>query len=278
MGAITPIAWCDATFNPRVGCLRVSTACDRCYAAALSWRYGWRDGKGRDLWDTGADRKRTSSAYWRGPVRWNERAQAEGTRRRVFCASMADVFDNKAPTSWRVALWSLIRATPAFDWFLLTKRPQNIGDMLPTDWAAAGRTSGLAPRRKTKTKRIAAFRTLSRSRLRSGSLASSPWLSLSMSRHGWSGLLTTRGHQFLGSSLGANQAAALARCIRIGSEAFATRCMPPALSSSSIRSAAITRSGQVSPAKARTRHNGRPICGCRNFRHKVFPLLVGCLL
>jgi len=172
MGAITPIAWCDATFNPRVGCLRVSTACDRCYAAALSWRYGWRDGKGRDLWDTGADRKRTSSAYWRGPVRWNERAQAEGTRRRVFCASMADVFDNKAPTSWRVALWSLIRATPAFDWFLLTKRPQNIGDMLPTDWAAAGRTSGLAPRRKTKTKRIPAFRTLSRSRLRSGSLVS----------------------------------------------------------------------------------------------------------
>ena len=57
MGAITRIAWCDATFNPWVGCLRVSTACDRCYAAALSWRYGWRDGKGRDLWDVRADRK-----------------------------------------------------------------------------------------------------------------------------------------------------------------------------------------------------------------------------
>jgi len=39
----TRIAWCDATFNRWVGCLRVSTACDRCYAAALSWRYGWRD-------------------------------------------------------------------------------------------------------------------------------------------------------------------------------------------------------------------------------------------
>jgi protein gp37 len=64
MGAITQIAWCDATFNPWVGCLRVSTGCDRCYAAALSWRYGWRDGKGRDLWDVSADRKRTSSAYW----------------------------------------------------------------------------------------------------------------------------------------------------------------------------------------------------------------------
>jgi len=43
---------------------------------------------------------------------------------------MADVFDNQVPTSWRVDLWSLIRSTPALDWFLLTKRPQNIGDML----------------------------------------------------------------------------------------------------------------------------------------------------
>ena len=103
MGAITRIAWCDATFNPWVGCLRVSTACDR-YAAALSWRYGWRDDKRRDLWDVRADRKRTSSVYWRGPLRWNERAEAEGTRRRVFCANMADVFDNKVPTSWHVDL------------------------------------------------------------------------------------------------------------------------------------------------------------------------------
>jgi protein gp37 len=134
MGAITRIAWCDATFNPWVGCLRVSTACDRCYAATLSWRYGRRDSKGQDLWDVRADRKRTSAAYWRGPLRWNQRAQAEGTRRSVFCASMADVFDNKVPTSWRVDLWSLVRSTPALDWFLLTKRPQNIRDMLPTDW------------------------------------------------------------------------------------------------------------------------------------------------
>src|SRR5262249_7071851 len=41
---------------------------------------------------------------------------------------------NKVPTSWRVDLWSLIRSTPALEWFVLTKRPQNIRDMLPTDW------------------------------------------------------------------------------------------------------------------------------------------------
>lgn len=87
------------------------------------------------MWDVSADRKRTSFAYWGGPLRWNERAQAEGVRRRVFCASMADVFDRKVPTSWRVDLWSLIRSTPMLDWFLLTKRPQNIREMLPADWS-----------------------------------------------------------------------------------------------------------------------------------------------
>jgi hypothetical protein len=31
-------------------------------------------------------------------------------------------------------LWQLIRATPALDWFCLTKRPQNVAGMLPSDW------------------------------------------------------------------------------------------------------------------------------------------------
>jgi protein gp37 len=47
---------------------------------------------------------------------------------------MADVFDNRAPSVWRADLWQLIRATPAVDWFCLTKRPQNIAGMLPADW------------------------------------------------------------------------------------------------------------------------------------------------
>ena len=232
MGAITRIAWCDATFNPWVGCLRVSTACDRCYAAALSWRYGWRDGTGRDLWDVRADRKQTSAAYWRGPLRWNERVQAEGTRRRVFCASMADVFDNKVPTSWRVDLWSLIRSTPALDWFLLTKRPQNIRDMLPTDWGAGWPNVWLGTTTENQEEANRRTRSLSRSRRRSGSSASSPCWSRWISLRGWCCPLTTRGYQFLGSSLGANQAAVHARCIRIGSEASATRCTSPAPSSS----------------------------------------------
>ena len=81
MDAITRIARRDATFNLRVGCRRVSTACDRCYAAALSWRYG----RGRDLWDVGADRKRTSPVYWRGPLRRNERGGRKHAITRLLC-------------------------------------------------------------------------------------------------------------------------------------------------------------------------------------------------
>jgi protein gp37 len=136
MAARTAIAWCDHTFNPWLGCLRVSPACDHCYAAALARRTGRRDWAGRDLWDPHADRVRTSPAYWREPYRWNAQAAAAGLRRRVFCASMADVFDNQVPQAWRADLWALIGATPTLEWLLLTKRPHNARAMLPTAWGA----------------------------------------------------------------------------------------------------------------------------------------------
>jgi protein gp37 len=61
--------------------------------------------------------------------------QAEhGRRQRVFCASLADVFDNQVDPAWRADLFDLIRACDELDWQLLTKRPQNIRKMLPADW------------------------------------------------------------------------------------------------------------------------------------------------
>jgi protein gp37 len=87
------------------------------------------------------ERKRTSETTWHKPSLWNAEALAfarehGGRRRRVFCASLADVFDNQAPKPWRVDLFRLIRETPELDWQLLTKRPQNIARMLPADWGS----------------------------------------------------------------------------------------------------------------------------------------------
>ncbi|MFW7270325.1 phage Gp37/Gp68 family protein [Gluconacetobacter sp. Hr-1-5] len=127
MGTNSGIEWTDHTFNPWVGCTKISAACDHCYAE------GWAKRAGHpDLW--AGKRRRTSEKNWNLPLRWNREAQASGVRARVFSASLADVFDNQVPPDWRTDLWNLIAATPGLDWLLLTKRPQNISGMLPPCW------------------------------------------------------------------------------------------------------------------------------------------------
>lgn len=131
MAETTGIEWTDSTFNPWWGCTKISPACDHCYAADLDKRTGG------DHWGN-VPRRRTSEKNWNEPRRWQKRAAEfmteHGRKRRVFCASMADVFDNQVDPAWRDDLWALIRECPDLDWLLLTKRPQNIEKMLPAYW------------------------------------------------------------------------------------------------------------------------------------------------
>lgn len=152
MADITKIEWADSTFNPFIGCTKVSPGCDHCYAERqMDKRLG------RVRWGAGQPRQRTSAAYWRQPERWNGQplaecavcglrsenplmAQCRGpgrsqhlwqpARRRVFCASLADVFDGDVPTDWRRDLYALIERTPNLDWLVLTKRIGNARAML----------------------------------------------------------------------------------------------------------------------------------------------------
>ena len=128
MGENSKIEWCHHTFNPWWGCTEVSAACDFCYARTWAKRFG----KG-DLWK--GERQIASPETWKAPIKWNAAARDAGVRKRVFCASMADVFDNQALGEWRKELFRTIRQTPNLDWLLLTKRPQNIHKML---YAAIG--------------------------------------------------------------------------------------------------------------------------------------------
>lgn len=57
-------------------------------------------------------------------------ADWHGTRRRVFCASLADVFDSDVDPQWRADLFRLIADTPHLDWLLLTKRIGNVERMV----------------------------------------------------------------------------------------------------------------------------------------------------
>lgn len=149
----TKIEWADSTFNPWIGCTKISPACDHCYAERTDARGIFGD----KHWGPGVPRMRTSAANWRGPVKWNAKqfAQCDAcgwrgespfpglgdacpecdedlipARRRVFCASLADVFDNEVPVEWRADLFEIIAATPHLDWLLLSKRIGNAHRMI----------------------------------------------------------------------------------------------------------------------------------------------------
>lgn len=125
MGQDSKIEWTDHTFNPWTGCTKISPACQHCYAEA------WAKRTGIVKWGDSAERRRTSDANWRQPIKWNAAAFESVTRKRVFCASLADVFEDRPELPpWRKDLFDLINATPYLDWLLLTKRPANIPHML----------------------------------------------------------------------------------------------------------------------------------------------------
>ena len=120
MGETTAIAWTDHTFNPWWGCVNVSPGCDHCYAETFAKRTG------HDVWGKDAGRRFFGDKHWAEPLKW------EG---RVFCASMADVFEpNPMLVDERQRLWDLIERTPRLTWQLLTKRPEWVKSMVPTEW------------------------------------------------------------------------------------------------------------------------------------------------
>ena len=126
MGKASKIEWTDHTFNPWWGCTKVSAACKYCYAESLSNRFG------QQIWGKRSPRRFFGDKHWREPILWNKNALEKGKRSRVFCASMADVFELRPDLdSQRERLWALIEETPGLDWLLLTKRPANIGRMAP---------------------------------------------------------------------------------------------------------------------------------------------------
>lgn len=124
----TSISWTDNSFNGWVGCSKVSLGCVNCYAEGINKRGGHCN------WGPGVARRVTTDTNWKKPLKWDRDAAQNGKRLKVFCSSMADVFDQEAPSEARARLFELIKQTPNLDWQLLTKRPENILRFLPADW------------------------------------------------------------------------------------------------------------------------------------------------
>ena len=155
MSENTKIEWADHTFNPWEGCQKVGPGCDHCYAETRNARFA---GGTAANWGPGAPRRRTSAANWRKPLAWNKAHAdffaAHGRRQRVFCASLADVFDNAVDPAWREDLFRLIEATPNLDWLLLTKRIGNASSMI-LDVISRLDYGNSFSEMATKTKRVA---------------------------------------------------------------------------------------------------------------------------
>lgn len=137
MAENSKIEWCDATFNPWVGCQKVSPGCTHCYAETLMTRKpAWAN-----TWGPRGIRRKTSEANWKKPLAWNRKAEQEGRRYKVFCGSLCDVFEDKWEVDpWRADLFEfVIEETPNLDWLLLTKRPENVSDMVPAHWRTVGK-------------------------------------------------------------------------------------------------------------------------------------------
>ncbi len=130
MATTTGIEWTNKTYNPWIGCTKVSPGCDHCYAETLALQKGFVNEWGKD-----GVRHLTKTAS--EVIEWNQEAINNKTRYVVFCASLGDVFEkNPQLTEARRDLWRLVKQTPFLDWMILTKRPQNIASMLPDDWGA----------------------------------------------------------------------------------------------------------------------------------------------
>jgi protein gp37 len=132
MGTKTKIQWCDHTFSPWRGCAHVSAGCENCYAE----RMAKRNPKVLGTWGPEGVRVLATETYWLSPLAWDLAAQRAGERRRVFCGSLMDVFeDRRELDEARARLWTLVELTPHLDWLLLTKRPENAAALAPT-WPA----------------------------------------------------------------------------------------------------------------------------------------------
>jgi protein gp37 len=166
MAENTKIQWTTHTFNPWRGCQKVAAGCANCYAEALSKRNSGTLG----IWGPNGTRVLASESMWRQPLKWDRDAETTAEvwpedRPRVFCASLADVFEGwdgiltnsrgdvinsrnwqpilsegpKAATldDARARLFRLIDDTPSLDWLLLTKRPENVRRMTThVEWSA----------------------------------------------------------------------------------------------------------------------------------------------
>lgn len=122
MAEITGVQWADSTWNPIRGCRKVSPGCQYCYMFRDQAR--WNNDPNVVV--------RASDKTFYAPLKWQE-------PKFVFTCSWGDFFIDETKHEadlykWRDDAWEVIKRTPQHTYLILTKRPKNIPNMLPSDW------------------------------------------------------------------------------------------------------------------------------------------------
>ena len=130
MGEKSTIPWTDCTHHPWIGCQEMTEEeCGDCYAKR------WAHQHQLDVWGPLMKSPRKLTKTLGNPFKWNRQAEREGRRIKVFCASLADVFEpHPDVVDARNHLWETIEQTPNLDGQLLTKRPKFIKRLVPQSW------------------------------------------------------------------------------------------------------------------------------------------------
>lgn len=124
MSGKTGIAWSDMTWNPTIGCKRVSAGCDHCYAFQLhdQRHIAWKRGR----WNSAPtqyhlpfSKVQLMPERIEDPLHWRK-------PRRVFVNSMSDLFHEDVPGSFINQVWNTMFNARHHTYQILTKRPERL--------------------------------------------------------------------------------------------------------------------------------------------------------
>lgn len=111
MTTISRIEWTEQTWNPTVGCTKISSGCKHCYAEAMAWR----------LKAMGAAGYENGFALTVLPARLNDPLKRKKPTV-YFVNSMSDLFHEKVPEEYIERVFDVVAQTPQHTYQILTKR------------------------------------------------------------------------------------------------------------------------------------------------------------
>ena len=140
MAQTSSIEWTESTWNPVVGCRKVSSGCANCYAERMAKRLS---AMARAACENGGNPGRTANylsvlntdGRWNGDVFLDHSAIEDPRRwrqpRTIFVNSMSDLFYEAVPYEFVERVFDVMNRCPQHTFQVLTKRPERAAELSP---------------------------------------------------------------------------------------------------------------------------------------------------